>query len=483
MRKLLKIFIVNMMSGRKTINRILLFIFIITIVFPSTAFAQASGKIKIYFNHPVNTSLSTGISAIYLNHTMDDTLIAYINRANYSLDIAVYNYVQTSAISNISTAINNAYSRGVHIRWIYDGSSSNTGLSQVNAAINRLASPTGVNYGIMHNKFMIVDAHSTNPSDPLVWTGSCNWDAEQFNSDVNNSIIIQDQNLALAYTTEFNEMWGDTGLVPNTTLSKFGPFKTNNTPHIFTIGGSTVESYFSPSDSTNTHILSCINSANSQLFFGVYAFTFQADANAINSRIQNGVYAAGIIDQFSQSYTPYTLLNPVMGSLLQVYNTSGSIYHNKLMIADPCDSTSDPLVETGSHNWSLSANTKNDENTLIIHDATAANIYYQSFWQNFADLGGTMTSCIVSATQEIQNENYITIYPNPVDGKMTINDLEGTMNEVALFDVAGKQVAFVKTDKRNLTINTCKFANGIYLLEINRSNFPVEHHKILIHHE
>src|SRR6185437_15699034 len=103
-----------------------------------------------------------------------------------------------------ATAINNAYTRGVQIRWIYDGSSSNTGLSLLNAAINTLGSPTTSSYGIMHNKFVIIDANSSDVNDAIVWTGSFDWSSEQFNTDVNNAIVIQDSALAHAYTDEFN---------------------------------------------------------------------------------------------------------------------------------------------------------------------------------------------------------------------------------------------------------------------------------------
>ncbi|MES2701543.1 MAG: hypothetical protein V4649_02835 [Bacteroidota bacterium] len=44
------------------------------------------------------------------------------------------------------------------------------------------------------------------------------------------------------------------------------------------------------------------------------------------------------------------------------------------------------------HNWSVSANTKNDENTVIIRNDTAANIYYQTFRANFTAAGGTFIS-------------------------------------------------------------------------------------------
>ncbi len=53
------------------------------------------------------------------------------------------------------------------------------------------------------------------------------------------------------------------------------------------------------------------------------------------------------------------------------------------MIVDQAFPDADPLVLTGCHNWSNSADSRNDENTLIIHDSTIANIYYQEFYERF----------------------------------------------------------------------------------------------------
>lgn len=441
--------------------------------------AVSTGKIKIYFNRPVNTSISAGVNAIYLNNNIDDTLIAYINRAKYSLDFAVYNYVQTSGISNIAAAVNAAFARGVNIRWIYDGGSTNSGVTALNAGINRLGSPTTSAYNIMHNKFMIVDANSTDINDPIVWTGSCNWNTQQMNSDVNNVIILQDKNLALAYTTEFNEMWGSNGLTPNTVNSKFGSHKTNNTPHSFTIGGITVEQYFSPSDATNSHIVSTINTANTDLYFGVFTFTDVSDANAIATKIQSGVYATGIMDQNSLNFAAYPILNPVMNTNLKIYS-QGTLYHNKLLIVDPCTASSDPLVLTGSHNWSGLADTKNDENTLIIHDAAIANIYFQSFTQNFIDLGGTFAApCFTTSVDENSTINdAITVYPNPGSGEFHFSGLEKG-NCIEIFDMMGKLI-FQSTQNYNQLINLEEQKKGIYLYRITDKTKLIQQGKICI---
>ena len=210
--------------------------FLLVFVLMSSLQLMAGNKIKIYFNHPVDNSVSTSVNAVYLNSCIADTLVAYINRSKYTIDIAQYDYNQGST-ANIATAINNAYSRGVSIRWIYDGTASNTGLSLLNAGIPTLGSPTTSAYNIMHDKIIIIDAHSTNPNDPLVITGSMDWSTEQFNTDYNNTIILQDSALAYAYTAEFNMMWGSTTLVPNTTTSKFGPYKTDLGLHTFMIEG------------------------------------------------------------------------------------------------------------------------------------------------------------------------------------------------------------------------------------------------------
>ena len=360
---------------------------------------NCGNKIAIYFNQPVDNSVSTGVNAAYLNNSFADTIVAYINRAKYSIDIAQYDYNQSGSYTSIATAINNAYLSGKKVRWIYDSSQVNTGLALLNPGIHTMGSPTTAAYGIMHHKFIVIDANSANPNDAIVSTGSEDWGVTQFNLAPNNLLFLQDSALAHAYLNQFNMMWGDTGVIPNTTTSKYGPFKTDLGQHIFHIDGKLIELYFSPSDATNTHILSTINSANTDLYFGVFTFTVAADANAIVARQTAGVYTAGIVDQNSNTSAAYPILTSGLGTNLKTYVGSGAlVYHNKMLIVDPSNACSDPAVLTGSHNWSTSANTKNDENTLIIHNDTVANVYYQSFKANFAALGGTLTTIAPCAT-------------------------------------------------------------------------------------
>jgi len=435
---------------------------------------NATNKIKYYFNKPVNTSVSKGVNAQYLNNCMGDTLVAYINRAKYTLDIAVYNY--TSSFPAIAVAVNSAHNRGVRVRWIYDYESSNTGIPLLNSAINKLRSPNpGSDYFIMHNKFMIIDALSPNPNDAIVWTGSSNWNSQQFNTDYNNTVVIQHQPLAIAYRNQFNVMWGDTGIAPNLALSKFGEDKTDLGNHNFVIDGKQVEVYFSPSDGVNSKILNAINSANTDMYFGMSTFTMNSVASQLVTKYNTGVYVAGINDIANNGNSPHGILTSGIGSTYKIHNLAG-IYHNKYLIVDASNKCSDPLVLTGSHNWTNSADTKNDENTLIIHDDTAANIFYQSFYANFSALGGTLTKIPdcdeISVPDVASPANNVLVFPNPSSGNVSVTYTTSSTADVQIniYDIAGKQIlSYTQNDvtagQHNYQLQLSY--PGMYLIKVN----------------
>ncbi|MGP8213978.1 MAG: phospholipase D-like domain-containing protein [Bacteroidia bacterium] len=415
-----------------------------------TAQQVITNKIKVFFNHPVDTSRSIGVPATYIPNTLSDTMSAYINRAKYTVDVAQYDYsaYNSSGVGEFATAINNAYARGVKIRWIHDGSAPNSGLSLLNNGIPTLGSPVGGNYNIMHNKFIVIDVNSPDSTDAIVWTGSADWSNSMNDEDYNNNLTIQSKELAKAYTQEFDIMWGDTthGGAPNLTLSKFGPYKPSVANHVFNIDGFEVELYFSPTDSVNTQILRHIATANTDIYCAMYAFSETADANAIGVTTEHGVFAGGVIDQYSLQYGTYSILSNYLGTNLTLY--SGSyIYHDKYLIVDPSNPCSDPFVLTGSHNWTGTANSTNDENTVIIHNDTIANLYLQSFSEDFKVISGsplpTVPFACVQGIAPVKNDNIaIDVYPNPFTDKAAINytlqDEEKV--SVTVYDIMGQKV-------------------------------------------
>lgn len=360
-----------------------------------------NSKIKCYFNKPVDNSLATTSNAVYLSGTFPDTIAAYINRAKYTLDIALYNLTSngTDIVSKIINAVNAAYNRGVVVRWVFDSSSSNTGMAYLNSAIPRIGSPTSSSYGIMHNKFVVIDVNSANADDVFVISGSYNFSTQQTNTDYNNIIIIQDKPVATAYYNEFNKFWGGTGNTPNFATSTFGKYKTTSLAHYFNVNGTQVQVHFSPKDTCAKYLKAVINSANNDLTFGIYTFTDNSIATPILNKFNAGIKVRGIMDVFSQSYTPYSTLATPLGSNLVNYTGSG-LYHSKLMVVDALQGSSDAQVLTGSFNWSTSAQTVNDENILILHDSAIANQYYQSICRSISDNGGT--PCVSPITLPVE---------------------------------------------------------------------------------
>jgi len=385
-------------------------------VIPFATISNSTGDIKVYFNTAVDTFYSNGIDAITLPNVVDDTLISYINRAKYTIDFVMYNFNNTG-ISNVSSALNAAGSRGVVVRVIVCGTTDHSGTDQLQGDnVHVLVGPDKFHRdGIMHNKFILFDTESANPNDPLVWTGSTNLTDVQINLDANNVIIIQDQSLARSYKIEFEEMWGSYTATPNATDARFGFTKKNNTPHNFVINGKMVECFFSPTDGVNSRIVQTINTANHDLSIATMLITRTEMADAIAARSADGA-AVNVLTNSAGDNTPTvnTILSGELGTHFVFDSVMSGRMHHKYMVVDQSAPNSDPITFTGSHNWSASADSYNDENTLIIHDATIANIYYQNFVKRFVENHGILTELTdpptaVNDTAHTQIDQVITV--------------------------------------------------------------------------
>ena len=401
----------------------------------STA-SNSSGIIRPYFNHSIDVSVSTGVDAQNITTSFNDTIKAYMDLAQNTLDICVYN----ASDATIGTAINDAYDRGVAVRYIADDDVTNIMLGSLNPNIPivyRDPAPAG----IMHNKFIIVDVNSTNNS--WVMGGSTNWtNPSNLFNDYNNLIFIQDEAIAKVYTLEFEEMWGGT----------FGDSKLDNTPHNFKVNGKHVEVYFSPSDQTTSHILEFISEVDYSLEFGLLGFTRDDLGLAvIDKDSEFGVNVRGIVEQENINGSEFSNLVAAGVNVRSHQGVTNSLHH-KYAIADANSIASDPTILTGSHNWSSNAENNSDENTLIIHDATTANIYLQEFEKRWGELGGT------NAIDELINIEVL-IFPNPSAGIINIkSDL--IIKQINVYAVDGKHL--LTTESKTIDIAV----KGIYFLKI-----------------
>jgi phosphatidylserine/phosphatidylglycerophosphate/cardiolipin synthase-like enzyme len=446
-----------------------------------------TGKMNVYFNYPGDPSVAIPGNIANSNVDFQQKLLSRINNARYSIDMAVYSF---SGLPGVADALVFAKDRGVKVRVVYD-SRANQDNMQTLLDNGILVSKRNTDItNIMHNKFFVFDSRDSINSNDWVWTGSWNITTTEL-SWKNNVIEINDHALALAYQTEFEEMWGSNTDTPDPVNAKFGSNKTDNTPHNFTIKGINVKSYFSPSDGTTSQIINTVSSADSSVYLAVMAFTRSDIATAIQGRFNNGAKdIKGIMDDITGSGNQFTTLK----GFADMWANTGSTLHDKYAVIDASYPLSHPTVITGSHNWSSAAELYNDENTLIIDNINIANQYMQDFKKRYNDLGGIGTFIIPVITgvksENLNNEFNFKLYqnyPNPFNPVTTIRFEvpHSQYIELKIFDILGREVKtlFKGTAPAGIMavdFNADGFSSGIYIYRIKSDGFTASKKLMLL---
>jgi hypothetical protein len=162
---------------------------------------------------------------------------------------------------------------------------------------------------------------------------------------------------------------------------------------------------------------------------------------------------------------------------VRLYGEVG-ILHHKYMIVDQELAASDPLVLTGSHNWSESARVRNDENTLIIHDQGVANAYFQEFVPRFR-LGELLVSD--GSRDKEQSGAGLAIYPNPASKWIRIAYTgKEEIIAISLMDPSGRIIQEYASPIPEM-IEVHPFQEGLYLLQITLGEGHSIIRKIIIH--
>ncbi|MBW7888765.1 MAG: T9SS type A sorting domain-containing protein [Bacteroidetes bacterium] len=450
----------------------------------STSSATSTGVMNVYFNQTVNTALAKGETAQTVN--IANKLIARINSAQYSIDVALYSLSGTVG-ANIATALIQAKGRGVKVRVI--GEKDNQGTAPWTTLKNNGVTviddgfdATNAGAGLMHNKFVVFDNRdASSDTDDWVWAGSWNATDPGNNNDAQNVIEIQDKALANAYTLEFEEMWGSTTDTPNASASRFGARKFDNTPHYFVINGTPVSLFFSPSDRTNAQLLNTISKAKSSVNFALLTFTRNDIANLLIAEHKNGIKVRGVVDNRTDSGAEYDTLLASGIDIFLKKNVAGLLHH-KYAIIDADVNDSMQFVITGSHNWSSSAENSNNENTLILRSTRLANLYLQEFSQRYTDAGGKDALLSVEKIQSLTPSVFSLSqnYPNPFNPTTTItyNVAQSGIVSLKVYNLLGQEVGTLVNTEQSSGVYRVQFSaeafglsSGVYFYELRAGNF------------
>ncbi len=385
---------------------------------PFATRSLSSGQIKLYFNHAIDEPVANGLipAGQSFDAVLNETLTR-IDAAQQTIDVAMYNNNRDDLVE----ALEQATVRGVRVRYVAALDASNNALDPAPA----FPVIYGNDDALMHNKIMVVDADL--PDQCWVMSGSLNWTTGNMTNDFNNTLFIQDQSLARTYQLEFEEMWGSDGAQPNPSHSRFGAAKTDNTPHRFIIGGIAVESYFSPSDGVTRRITDAIRTVDSEAQFALFSYTMDQQSAALLEVMNDGAEVRGMIENINDQSAEYNYLLS-QGVDVKHHALSGDLHH-KYVVVDAGAPDAAPLVVTGSHNWSLAAETVNDENTLIVHDADIALLYKAEFERRWSEVTVSTTVPVFQRVVAFPNPVSDVLqlqFESPLSGNISVKNMLGT---------------------------------------------------------
>lgn len=306
--------------------------------------------LEIYFTDPDAPNASD------FEDGPDEALAAAIDAARLTVDVAVYNL----NLWSIRNALLDAHARGVVVRVVVESDNMDRDEIQdlVDAGIEVLGDRQE---GLMHNKFVVIDRYE-------VWTGSMNFTLNGVYEDDNNLLHFRSRDIAEDYLVEFDEMF---------VQDMFGPYAIPLTPNpVVMVDDTVIEVYFSPDDGVQARLVELLNAAQSSIHFLAYSFTADSLGEVIRSKAAAGLTVAGVMEADQVATNTGTEYDPFLQAGLNVLlDANDDLMHHKVFIID------ESIVVTGSYNFSSSAEERNDENLVIIHNPDVAAAFMNEFWR------------------------------------------------------------------------------------------------------
>ncbi|MBE7434965.1 MAG: DUF1669 domain-containing protein [Anaerolineales bacterium] len=312
------------------------------------------GWIEIYFTNPASPLAPQRTGGI------DGPLAEAIDSARLTVDVAIY----SMSLNSVRDALLRAHDRGVRVRIVMESDNLDRSDPQrlKDAGIPFLGDRRE---GLMHNKFVVIDGSE-------VWVGGMNYTDSGAYEDNNVMLRIRSVKMAENYTREFEEMFVE---------DRFGDNILAETPNPrVTIDGTPVDTYFSPDDGVQSILVDILSEAQESIYFMAFSFTADPLGDAIRARAREGVTVAGVMDEEQVQSNQGTEFDPFRQAGLEVYKdgNAGQMHH-KIIIVD------EGIVIVGSYNFTNSAESRNDENLLVIYHDGIASLFMDEFRRIFGE--------------------------------------------------------------------------------------------------
>lgn len=128
----------------------------------------------------------------------------------------------------------------------------------------------------------------------------------------------------------------------------------------------TIEYAFTPGDDAAGLIVRTIDAARSQVLVQAFSFTHREIANALIRAHRRGLDVQIIADrEQADSFESAAMQSLVEAGLSVFKDADHSAAHNKVIVID--QNTRQPVLVTGSFNFTFAAQYRNAENVLVLH--------------------------------------------------------------------------------------------------------------------
>ena len=372
----------------------------------SQAFADRFGN-----QGPKNAKDPKDPATAWLSRGLLEAALHFINdtQAGETLRVAAYEFSYPAILD----ALKEAYDRGVDIIVVYEagkgtvkGKRQDTQATKANRkAIKAARLPDEMlrkrtkRNAIPHNKFMV--RLSDDASRVAVWTGSTNFTPSGFLGQTNVGHIVRDGTLAQKYIAYWNQLAGDAewqGLrdwteannpnpagatAANSVVDVFSPRRNDSMLDWYAtrIGAAKGSVMFTAAFGVNAKLAPALAKSKPFLRFILMEKPLSGKARPLLAHEPNVVLANGA------ALGKKTLKAKIPGWKLDKwfldeghYRYEGFVFyiHTKVLLIDPL--SDDPVVISGSANFSKNSLVNNDENMLIVRGNTrVADIYMTEF--------------------------------------------------------------------------------------------------------
>jgi Domain of unknown function (DUF2341)/Secretion system C-terminal sorting domain len=191
-------------------------------------------------------------------------------------------------------------------------------------------------------------------------------------------------------------------------------------------------------------------------------------------------YSSGSAVVTPTATSTYTVMGVDANGCVGMAATTVTVNPNPVVTANSgiiCIGNSFTIIGSGASTYSYSSGT-------AIVSPTATSVYTVTGANTNGCVGNATSTVTVNAcvgVQEIENANALSIYPNPITSELNIAVNAKSFDNISLqiVNALGEIILTKAITTANLQINTAKFAEGVYFINIIDNNKVVKTQKII----